>query len=189
MPKRVRESLGDPEPAQDPMAQLVGEPGDAVDLEEAEEVLVQPREEAMSLESLSIEARIVYLGQVPHKSVYYGGTADPVPDPADPEGKRVLWRPSPEGATGYDFSRLDVHGRPILERLTKRDRRPWALCRHVGHCLRFLQERTEDGAPEFQVRAGPEVKAKIERYARMVMEAELRNQDHGRPVLAAMGLL
>jgi len=173
-----------PEPAKKrketpPPSELLENPALAEDFEESVE---RPRPRAVP-GSLHVEARVVYLGGHPKRTVYYPGTVDMVDDG---EGNQV-WHPSDEGATSYDFPRVDSRGRIIREKLTK-DGKPYSLCRHITHLVRFLEEVDGDGMPQFEVRALPEVRLKIERYAAWLRKVEDMDQDRGRPLLAAMGL-
>jgi hypothetical protein len=152
------------------------------ELEAQEETVARPQRRAIPGD-LSIEARVVYLGGNRVKTVYFPGTVTEVERDEGTKG----WHPSEEGATSYDFSRVDSKGRTIKERMTK-DGRPFSICRNIAHCVKFLREQDEEGSAQFEIRAVPEVRLKIERYARLLREQEAKAQDRGAPVLAAMGL-
>lgn len=175
--KASRLKVGDPpDPESD---------GASVVLLDDEEVIRRPARQA-GLDSLEVEAKVVYLGGNTHKSVYFPGQVDQNED----EDGRPVYTPkfNHETGTAYDFSRVDTKGRLIRDRLTK-DGRIFSICRHIGHLARFMEAVDEDGAPVFELRsASPAVRLKIERYLRLVAQNETRQVDRGRPVLAAMGL-
>jgi hypothetical protein len=188
MPRKPTDEADGLEPPSRGIAAIAdSDPGTAAS--DAHEITLRPPQlEQADPTFWSVEARVVYLGNHPQKSVYLRGSVREMIDPRDPSGQRVLYLPSMEGATTYDFSALDTRGRPISERRTPRDGRPWTLCRHIGHLAWFLRHEGPDQAPEFLVRATPEVAEKIQRYTRSELEHERREIDRGRPVLVAMGL-
>ena len=154
------------------------------DAGEEEVSLTRPSLQASPV-SLAIEAKVVYMGGHPKKSVYYQGVTFEVQDDA---GNNICV-PAEDPATGtsYDFSRIDSRGRTIRERLTA-DGKVFSVCRHIGHLARFMAERDEDGASIFEIRCKAKDQSRIERFARQQLEARRRNTETGEPVLAAMGL-
>lgn len=175
----------EPEPEPVPMGPLEQAP----DFEDQAVTIRPPRAHRADPTAWAVEARVVYLGNHPTKNVYLKGSVRAIADPADPLNKqRRLYVPSTEGATVYDFSTVDLNGAPIPERLTRREEKPWHIVRHIGHLAWFLRHEGQDNAPEFSVRAAPDVALKIEQFVRAELERERRDMDRGRPVLAAMGL-
>lgn len=148
-----------------------------------QEIAAQLPQTRFDPEFHSIEARVVYLGGNPNKSVYYPGT---VLLQEHPESGEPVWMPNAEGGTDYDFRRYDARGRVIKARLTQ-DGKVWGLCRHIGHLVRFMGDVDEDG-PQFEVRAVPAVVQKIERFARLQLERQRRNTESGPTLLTQMGL-
>lgn len=171
------------EPERQPEPVPMGPLGDP---EDQEVTLRPPRAERADPAAWAVEARVVYLGNHATKSIYLRGSVRQIADPDDP--RKFLYLPSTEGATAYDFAAIDINGRPIRERQTRREGKPWHLVRHIGHLAWFLRHEGQDDAPEFSVRATPDVALKIERFVRAELERERRDVDRGRPVLAAMGL-
>lgn len=87
-----------------------------------------------------INARVLYIGTLPNKSVVYPGTVQR-------DRKRLVATAS--GLTQYDFSHYDVKGKPIPAPFWLNGRR-FAVVRHPGHIGRFMAERAE-GQAVFQV--------------------------------------
>jgi hypothetical protein len=150
--------------------------------EDQEITLRPPRQERSDPTMWAVEARVVYLGNHPSKNVYLRGSVREIADPSRPGGK--LYLPSTEGATSYDFAAVDTNGLPIRERQTRKEGKPWHVVRHIGHLAWFLRHEGADDAPEFSVRATPEVAHRIERFVRMELERERRDVDRGRLGLA-----
>ena len=160
---------------------------DAYGLEPEREVDVEaPRLEEDILADFEVMARVVYLGNNPNMSVPMTGDLQQWED--EEGGIHFRAVPRIDAMLTYTFNRFGSNRRPIKERMTKGGKM-FAICRHIGHLAQFQRIRDADGAPLFTVRAVPEVTKKIEEYLARVKEVAGRNQDNGRPVLRAMGLL
>lgn len=182
-----------PKPAEDPRKPVAGAATGLLEApdplrESPDEVAVRPpRVEQRDPSYWAAEARVVYRGNLATKSQYLRGSVRKLVDPGDPEGQRVLWVPSNEGAATYDFASHDTLGRPILERRTH-DNRPFAIVRHIGHLAWFVNALGPDGSHEYEVRGTPDVVARIQDYVRLQRETERRQSDSGRSVLTDMGM-
>jgi hypothetical protein len=154
------------------------------DLDALEMVVRAPEEVEADPKQFQVEARVVYLGGDKKKSVYIQGSV--TLEETETEGE-TIWVPTSDGATTYDFSKTDSNGRLVRERLTK-DGRPFSLCRHIGHLVKFLSLRDGDGGQAFEVRAKPTDYPKIERYARLLLEKRQSMTETGPSLLASMGM-
>lgn len=165
--------------------------------EETEELIRPMREQADDPAMFSVEAKVIYRGTNAYKGTYYRGSLQELPDQTDPEGQRLLRIPNfKDGALYYDFARLDSRRRVIRERLIDDEGkvgtgrgRPFTVCHHIGHLVRFLQDVNDDGEPQFELRATRPVKVKLDRFMRIQAEAKRRNRDMGEAVLADMQLI
>lgn len=175
-----------PEDAKTPKAPKTGpsRTNQEHDPESLEMVVRAPEEVEADPRQFQVEARVVYLGGDKKKSVYLQGSV--TLEETEKEGE-TIWVPSSDGATTYDFSRVDSHGRLVRERLTK-DGRPFSLCRHIGHLVKFLSLRDGDGGTAFEVRATASDYPKIERYARLLLEKRQSITETGPALLASMGM-
>lgn len=161
--------------------------------DEPEEIaLPSPQETAADPRALSIRARIVYLGNHPTRSAYLVGN---VRDLTLPDGQ-VVHIPGfqKETAEIYVFARVDAQGHPLPpEDLMPAGAgplagRPYVWCHHIGHAVWFHRALGPDGGPEFRVLASAADGLKIRGFQVRQAERQARNQDHGAPVLAQMGL-
>ena len=170
MPKPAR-------PAEEQAASTAPGPGFQGWAEADEARLERPASARRNPEALIAEARVVYLGSARRKTVVLPGALITMQREDDTE----FFVPAPretEGNIAYDFSRLDTRGRPNTLRLTKTDKRPFAICRHIGHLAWFYNKVTgvigEDQSPEFDLRAPvatiERVKAYIESTRRNVAQ-------------------
>jgi hypothetical protein len=129
----------------------------------------------------AVEARVIYLGLDKDATVYLRGSQ--VLAASEATGKDVYVH-SDEGASNYDFQKVDNRNKPKLERLTA-DGRPWTICRDVYHLLYFMKAR-KDGHPLFKVMANPATAEKIARFARVQEEHARREVNVGPAVLRDM---
>lgn len=155
-----------------------------------EEELALPSAGPVDPRETSVEARIVYLGGNPRKSVYLEGSTERMADPDDPENEAAMLHvPRGVGAESYVFERLDTRGRPVKDRLMAdgpHRGKPWVICRHIGHIIRFIEERDADGGPAFAVLATRAVQAKIRRHRERLDRRRRLDTESGEAVLADM---
>jgi hypothetical protein len=151
MPEVV-ESPGKPAKAKGPLPPA---PTVAPPVREDQEITLrrQSRQERVDTFAEPIEARVVYLGTNPRKTVVYPLVTDVVQDEA---GQDIHLTPpdDPEQKTleTYVFERFDTRRRPIRERLTS-DGKVWVMCRNIRHLARFYEELDAEESPVFEIRA------------------------------------
>lgn len=95
------------------------------------------------LESLAMEAMVVYLGRNPHFSaVFEGCTATETRQKS--EGPVERWMPAfdRESLEAYDFS-------DPTRRTPAGD--PYVVCRHIGHLAQFMRRLDADRQPLFKI--------------------------------------
>lgn len=167
-----------------PKIQARDEMLDEVRASEQFEVVPTLKAEELSPDALSVQVLVVYKGAHPRKQVYVRGTVMERVDPDNPQ--RKLYVPSDQGGSTYDFSRVDLHGRPMgPERITE-DGRPYSVCRHISHAVHFMNALGPDKEHEFEVRALPHDRSKIQRFQERMRLRASRNIDAGAAVLRDM---
>jgi hypothetical protein len=136
-------------------------------------------EQALSSEAMgesfpTIEVRIVYLQNHPHKTQRVKGTMlmetvgqrldkdEPVPDQV--EIVHLNKRKSDSGYTDYDFAAVDNKGRRRRDGWTA-DGKRFVTCEHLDHILYFYRLRDDrDGTAIYEVRGEPDALEVLVRY-------------------------
>ena len=173
------ESPPEPKAVRDPDTMKEGAPFTPAE----DELVLEPVTKKFRPEFHSVQARVVYIGANVNMSVYMPGSLDMRVD----DDGNTLWVPSGEGATTYDFRRIDSKGRLIKERLTS-DKKVWCLCRNIAHLVEFLNRTDAEGSHVFEIRAEQKYYERIRQYARAAAARRSKTTEEGPALLEAMGL-
>lgn len=132
-----------------------------------------------------VRARVVYLGPRRNRSLSLKGR---VMEESLGEGeeRQVKHTVTDTGFTPYDFSTVDLMGRPIKARRMPaghpdpdvRDR-PWCIVEHPDHLWIFARMKERGEGPEFKILATADQRALIDEYfARKARSLKATDRDY-----------